>query len=118
MFLPTGILSLNREMKIRRTTRMITKTASDALKEHKIDLRGSNNCLVIDVQGAELQVLLGFTTLLAFRVIMLEIAPNLYSVENNYRAIDEMLLGLGYIKVFSPIREKWDDVIYVKQDVN
>jgi FkbM family methyltransferase len=117
MFLPTGILSINKEMKIRGTTQLITQSADDALKENGIDITGSNNCLVIDVQGAELQVLLGFANLLIFKVIMLEIAPNLYAIKNNYKAIDQMLLGLGYTKVFGPIREKWDDIIYVNQNI-
>jgi FkbM family methyltransferase len=117
MFLPTGVLSINKEMKIRGITRIITQTASDALTENRIEIMGSNNCLVIDVQGAELSVLLGFTDLLKFRVVMLEIAPNLYAVKDNYNSIDKMLFGLGFKKVFSPIREKWDDVIYVNQKI-
>jgi hypothetical protein len=62
-------------------------------------------------------VLLGFTDSLKFRVVMLEIAPNLYAVKDNYNSIDKMLFSLGFKKVFSPIREKLDDVIYVNQKI-
>jgi len=118
MFIPTKILDINSKMKVRGTRILVTKTAEEIFAENDVKVAGSNNCLVLDVQGAELRVLRGFEneTLLKFRVIMFEWAPNLYEVPDDAGEIRLLLTNLGYEEIFSPLRPGWDDIIYSRKN--
>ncbi len=118
MFPPTKILGINSKMSIRGRCTLVTKTAEEILAENEVRVAGSNNCLVLDVQGAELRVLRGFDkkTLLQFRLIMFEWAPNLYEVPDDAEEIKQLLIGLSYHEIFSPLRSRWDDIIYARKD--
>jgi len=106
-----------------RKSRYITKVSSvtttnieDALNNQNINFSTKNNLLVIDVQGNEMSVLIGFKkeTLENFRVIMCEFSQDQY--ENNFSTskLRSKLQSFGYIEVLAPIRSS-DDAIFIRK---
>lgn len=93
-----------------------TKNIEDALIEKSVKFLGKNNLLVIDVQGNEMSVIMGFKkeTLEKFRVIMCEFSQGQYENSISPTQLKSRLEFFGYTEVLAPIRSS-DDAIFVRK---
>jgi FkbM family methyltransferase len=101
---------------ITKVSNVITTNIEDALNNQNINFSTKNNLLVIDVQGNEMQVLIGFKkeTLENFRVIMCEFSQDQYENSISTSVLRSKLESFGYTQVLAPIRSS-DDAIFLRQ---
>lgn len=93
---------------------LITNTLDNLIKEHKVEISNFDH-LVIDVQGAELDVLKGSTNFLnKCKSIYIEVSTeNFYEKSPQWHDIKKFLNGLNFYESRSPIKNH-DDIIFKK----
>lgn len=116
-FKPTySFLDSRKSRYITKVSKVTTTSIEDALDNQNINFSTKNNLLVIDVQGSEMSVLIGFKkeTLENFRVIMCEFSQDQYENSVSTSKLRSKLESFGYIQVLAPIRSS-DDAIFVRK---
>jgi len=119
-FKPTEFwLQTNKDKWVTKLSRVTTISIVEALLKNSIEIEGTNNLLVIDVQGNELPVLNGFSIELIrkFRVIMCEFSQGQYESSISNISLKLKLEEFGYEESLAPIR-KSDDAVFTRINLN
>ena len=117
---PTRHLIEHPEVEFPTTIKLVSTTVdaivAQVLASHPELQVGQLDTLMIDVQGAELKVLMGSTSLLQHvRQIFTEVSYNLYDGGASLEDLQGFLKAFGFeLAAFEQNRHRWGDALFVK----
>jgi FkbM family methyltransferase len=117
---PFLISASHPEVQITQSVFLETSTL-DQLMDSEVDLIGCGNILILDTQGAELNVIQGgINSLNQFDYVVAEVSlRELYSGATNFMKFSEEMKKFGYTLVAAEINRAtgWGDALYIEDSI-